>query len=319
MEIGKELRKFNVQIAVLVLSLAVYLLTQSPLVALLIAVEIFGFVALEIKDGVKHHGIKHEVIDTLVALAVALAIWYGSAFLLNTSSPLSAVVSCSMLPNLQRGDFVIVQGVRPVAYELAFTEKQMNDFLNPEVLISASDGSTKKVSGSMYSYCTFNAADPLCQQFVSNPTAFKESRGSLDFYYTACPLQTKDGLRYQPCIEKVVFDGKVYLTNYSHDTIVYQPEKTDLFALSGDIVHRAFFVINSPKGNYYLQRGDNNPVLDVQVFDYQRQLGNSPVSAGNIKGKVLGRIPLLGYFKLFISGFFSEPAQCKTQLSYEHV
>lgn len=321
MELSKELRKFNVQIAILIFTLAIYLLIQSPIVGIFIALEIFAFVGLEVKEGVKHHGVKHEIIDTLVALVLALLLWYGSAFLLHTVSPLSAVVSCSMLPNLQRGDFVIVQGVSPKAYDISMTQEQFNTFLNGDVVATSDKFNfSKSVKGSMYSYCIFNLRqDVICNSFVSEPSAFKEHRGAMEFQYGACSIKMNGTSFSQPCVEKIVFNEKSYVTNYSNDVIVYQPAKNELFSLSGDIVHRAFFRIDAPDGVYYLPRGDNNPVLDLQVYDYSRQMGNYPEPESHIKGKVLARVPLLGYFKLFISGFFSEPQQCKTQLGYEHV
>ncbi|MDO8553538.1 MAG: hypothetical protein Q7S22_01920 [Candidatus Micrarchaeota archaeon] len=321
MEIQKELRKFNVQIAVLIFTLVIYLLLQNPIIGIIIALEIFAFVGLEVKEGVKHHGVKHEIVDTVIALVLALLIWYGSAFLLHTPSPLSAVVSCSMLPNLQRGDFVIVQGSEPNVYEVSFSQSQFNDFFNGDVLvISEKFDFNKTVKGSMYSYCTFNInSDPACKSFVSDPYAFKETRGPMEFYYGSCQIKINGANLSQPCVERISFDKKNYLTNFSNDVVVYQPSKGDLFALTGDIVHRAFFKITSPNGVYYLIRGDNNPVLDIQIYDYTNQLGNHPVPAQQVKGKVLARVPLLGYFKLFISGFFTEPQQCKTQLSFVHV
>ncbi len=321
MELSKELRKFNVQLAVLIFTLALYLLLQSPIIGILIALEIFAFVGLEVKEGIKHHGVKHEIVDTVIALVLALVIWYGSSFLLNTQSPLSAVVSCSMLPNLQRGDFVIVQGTEPKVYDISFSQSQSDDFFNGDVSVTSEKfGFNKIVKGSMYSYCTFNInRDSICRSFVSDPYEFKETRGPMDFYYGSCQIKLNGTDLSQPCLERISFDKKIYLTNFSNDVIVYQPSKGDLFALSGDIVHRAFFRITSPSGEHYLIRGDNNPVLDIQIYDYINNLGNHPVSAQQIKGKVLARVPLLGYFKLFISGFFGEPQQCKTQLSFVHV
>ena len=38
-----------------------------------------------------------------------------------------------------------------------------------------------------------------------------------------------------------------------------------------------------------------------------------------LRGKVIGRIPILGYFKLFIQGYFQEDSQCRTQLEFTHV
>ena len=55
-------------------------------------------------------GIKDSVSDLVVALAVALGAWFLLGFLLNTSTPINVVTSCSMLPILDRGDLIILQG-----------------------------------------------------------------------------------------------------------------------------------------------------------------------------------------------------------------
>ena len=78
------------------------------------------------------------------------------------------------------------------------------------------------------------------------------------------------------------------------------------------------FRISADGRYYYVTRGDNNPVLDIQVYDYGTGLTNHPAPDGNARGKVVMRVPLLGYFKLFISGFLQEDSQCRTQLQFDH-
>ncbi len=135
-----------------------------------------------------------------------------------------------------------------------------------------------------------------------------------------CQKNNDDGtVEGIPCVESVSYDGVKYLTDFSNDVVVYQPPRTDLYSRVGDIVHRVFFKIDVDGERYYVTRGDNNPVLDIQVFDYSGMVGNHPVSEENYKGKVIFRVPILGYFKLLISGFWQEDAQCKWQLEYEHL
>ncbi|MFZ5500463.1 MAG: hypothetical protein ACOY58_00930, partial [Candidatus Micrarchaeota archaeon] len=120
-DLKEQLGKPHIQLMILFTTLALALLSNHlfrdsgfplnmiyALFGILIVVELAWFVAKEVKDGASKYGWKHEVLDSVIALAVAVAIWYGASFMLNTSAPISAVVSCSMLPDLQRGDFVIV-------------------------------------------------------------------------------------------------------------------------------------------------------------------------------------------------------------------
>ncbi len=286
------------------------------LIAALVAVELFLFVMLELKEGAQKHGWKHEAIDTIIALVAALAVWYGASFLLNTSSPISAVVSCSMLPNLQRGDFVIVQGAPVDAYPIDMTPAELASLSDRATL--AYNGTAISIEGSVFAYCLSYDA-PVCDAFKVRPESVVETKGAFTYRYMACPLSLSSGSAfYEPCLRSVAFRGREYLTNFSHDVIVYQPPRGDVYAAIGDIVHRTMFRISTDGREYYVTRGDNNPLLDIQVYDYGTGRTNHPVPAENARGRVVGRIPLLGYFKLFISGFLQEDSQCRTQLSFDH-
>jgi hypothetical protein len=328
-DIKEYLRKWPYQIATLIGTLALFVITNAifgggplgfvPIIlALLIVVEIALFVGLEVKEGAQKHGWKHEVVDTLIALAVAVGIWYGLSFVLNTPSPISGVVSCSMLPNLQRGDFVIVQGAPIKAHEISMTQAELDSLTSARSFISY-PGGNGSLEGSLFSYCMLDRNSDLCQAFIKSPETMIEQKGSFTYHYERCGLAMSNGASLsEPCLKSVTFKGKEYLTNFSNDVIVYQPVKGDLFSYVGDIVHRVMFRIDVDGKSYYLTRGDNNPVLDIQQFDYGSGLGNHPAPQENVRGKVLFRIPFLGYFKLFISGYFDEDSQCRTQLTFTH-
>ena len=132
-----DFKKMHLQLAVLFATLLLFLISNfllgdtqlnfiPPLIGAAIVVEIFVFIGMEVKQGATKHGWKHEVVDTIIALMVAVAIWFGASFVLNTETPVSGVVSCSMLPNLQRGDFVIVQGAPISAYKLEMTQSELD-------------------------------------------------------------------------------------------------------------------------------------------------------------------------------------------------
>jgi len=312
----KEINKAYIQIGVIAVTLFLFLYTSNSIFLVLVGVEIFAMVGLEVRQGVKKHGMKHEIVDTVVALVVALAIWFGASFILNTSSPISAVASCSMLPNLERGDFVIIQGVEIDAVELKITKKDLEE-LSGEVTVFY-NGKETNVLGSMFSYCYKFRDEKVCQDFVDSPEDFYEKRGDFTFYYSACSLEMGEAEALQPCITKVNYKGVDYYSNFSHDTIVYVPAK-DEYYYPRDIVHRVFMKLDVEGVEYYLTRGDNNPVLDIQAFDYTSGRGNYPISEEKVKGKVITRIPVLGYLKLAIAGQFNEQPQCETQLTFRHV
>jgi len=327
-DIKEYFRKWPYQIATLIGTLALFIITNATLgggafgiipilLALLIVIEIAFFVGMEVKEGAQKHGWKHEVVDTFIALAVAVGIWYGLSFVLNTSSPISGVVSCSMLPNLQRGDFVIVQGAPIKAYEISMTQAEL-DSLSGRSIVQYPGGNAS-LEGSLFAYCMIDRKSAACQAFIQSPESVIEQKGPFTYHYERCDVSMANGDSLtEPCLKSVTFKGQEYLTNFSNDIIVYQPVKGDLFSYVGDIVHRAMFRIDVDGKTYYLTRGDNNPVLDIQQYDYANGLGNHPPPQENVRGKVIARIPFLGYFKLFISGYFQEDPQCRTQLTFTH-
>jgi len=323
MDLEKFLDNPYVQGVILLIGLGIYLLSPDDSIRLLsgafVAALIIGMVLFEIKEGAKEHGWKNEVKDTLVTLLIAVGIWFAIQFLLNTSSPISAVVTCSMLPNLQRGDFAVVQGAPITAYNIEMTPDEFHSIKQDAIF--SHNGTEYKVKGSLYSYCIFTRPE-LCKDFIADPTKFVETHGPFKFHYSLCSIDIRDkGKIAEPCVTNVEFKGKNYPVNISNDIIVYQPSKTEIYSLSGDIIHRAYFKINIANSSeiYYLTKGDNNQVLDIQVYDYIRNMGNDPIAHEKTKGKLLFRVPILGYYKLIISFYFTEPPQCKMTLNYQHL
>lgn len=278
-----------------------YLLSGFWLFGLLIGIAIIWAVALEFVLGTKKHGVKNELKETAVALLVALGIWFGSGLLLQTSSPLNAIVSCSMLPHVQRGDMVVLRGDRieaPTAQVESLAGIEKADIYYEGGLLSS-------VRGSLYSFCAQNPAAEICSKFVSEPAKFTEKKGPLSFGYGKCErADAKSGsvTGYDLCVQWLEVNGKKYYENLSNDVVVYQPNSDEYYARVGDIIHRAYIKLEEKGGKtYFLTKGDNNPVFDIQVFDEAAMVGNRPVEVGRSKGRILLGIPYLGYFKLFIS------------------
>jgi len=326
MKIMDELSKTHVQLIILFGTLVLYLLLKDVsdqlgvALGIFIAIEIFMMVGLEIKAGAKEYGWEHEVIDTLVALVVAVAIWLSASIMLNTSSPISGVVSCSMLPNLYRGDFVILQGADIDAYEISMSKTEFSN-LSSHTSVIKYNGTQMNIKGSAYSYCMIHRYEDICKEFINNPEEVVEVAGPFTYHYSKCKIDysNNDIRSFGPCLRSVEFQGEEYLVNYSNNIIVYQSDPGNLYYRVGDIVHRVLFKIDVANETYFVTRGDNNPIMDIQVYDYFSGVGNSPIPERNVKGKVLFRIPLLGYFKLFIAGFYEEDSQCSTLLQYDHV
>lgn len=316
-----KFHKSAAQISILVITLILYLFTKNMIFGILVAIELIAFVALEIYEGIQKNGIKYEIKDTLKSLGIALLIWFLISFFLQTSVPLSAVVSCSMLPSLQRGDMVVIQGAQIDKIKTPETELNKQDFaklLSSETFVN-SPYKNFTVNGSIFSYCiVYQFADPICKSFFKEPQKFTEHRGEVAFTYTQCKRKIlgSNKLIDTPCVSSISYNGKEYALNFSNDIIVYQPNKYDLFSYTGDIIHRVQLKIKSENQTYVLTKGDNNNIFDIQFFDYKRGIGNTPVKEQNIKGLHLFTLPYIGYFKLFISGFFEELEYCNTNLVY---
>lgn len=290
-----------------------YLLTKSIWFGYLVALAILLLVAEEIVRGVALSGVKAELGETRVAVYFALGLWFGAGFLLQTSSPINAIVSCSMLPNMERGDLVILQGGEINAPTVRMSSAEAASIGSGAIVRYRNE--SVAVNGSLYAHCVYSREDPLCGRFVASPEEFFEMHGPLVFRYGRCERHYPEtgASNFGPCTSGVYYNGERASAGLVGDTVVYVPKETDVFARSGDIIHRVMLKIETPTGEHYVIKGDNNPVADVQIFDY-RFGGNSLADQSQLKGKVLFRVPYLGYFKLFLSGFVEEGESCNSYL-----
>jgi len=195
---------------------------------------------------------KKSAIDLGQALALAVIVWWSLQFVLQTNAPLDVVTSCSMLPNLERGDLIIVQGGAISAPKIQFAGE---------------------LSKAIYA---LGAQTAPCNVTVSGATVASR------------------------CTNAVVLEGKAYPLNPSNDIIVFEPQPRDY----GLIVHRAAVIVTNGTHEFLLTKGDNNQQLDQQA-------GFAPVPPQDVKGKVLLRVPLVGFLKLFLFLQLEEPKGCK--------
>lgn len=109
------------------------------------------------------------------------------------------------------------------------------------------------------------------------------------------------------CTTGIWVHNQLITANLSNDVIVYVPAPGDKFAETGIIIHRVFARVNVSGKVYYFTKGDNNAAMDQEV-------GNAPVSEDRVHGKVILRIPYLGFFKLLLFGQFSPPPGCDVKV-----
>ena len=112
-----------VLLALLAASVGLYVLTQSI---------VFAFTSFALLVGVfladfsLEKSMKQNAIDLGIAVGLALGVWLALSFALQTDSPINVVTSCSMLPNLQRGDLVFIQGGAINAPEFSVSPSELS-------------------------------------------------------------------------------------------------------------------------------------------------------------------------------------------------
>jgi hypothetical protein len=114
--------KAYVLAALLALAVAGFSLTRNPAFAVAGFVILLALVLHDItpsKWNAKE--LKRTAVELVIALALAIGVWMGLQLVLNNSTPVDVVTSCSMLPNLERGDMIIVQGKEPKTTQINFT------------------------------------------------------------------------------------------------------------------------------------------------------------------------------------------------------
>ncbi|MFH1751025.1 MAG: hypothetical protein ABH863_05075 [Candidatus Micrarchaeota archaeon] len=116
---GFEIKQDYILALLLIVSVALYVQFKHMLfgvASLLLLLALFLRDALPASSDSK--SIKSSLYELGFALAAALAVWYGLGFILQTPTPIDVVTSCSMLPALDRGDLIILQGGEIKALEV---------------------------------------------------------------------------------------------------------------------------------------------------------------------------------------------------------
>ena len=273
----------NIPIYALVLFFVLFIITRSAIFAILTGISLVAIFVIDILAGVKTYGLMNEIKEIVIAAVIALVFIYSLTFFLNTPAPVSAIVSCSLLPHYERGDMIILQGVK------------LEDINAPTVELT--QGEFNEIYGKSHPRCS--------------------SIGVIEYVCSECTrisVTTKQFIKISNCTREIDIKGQKIYENFSNDVIVYEPILLNGEKWGGDIIHRVFAKLKVGDKYFLLTKGDNNDVFDATVFNI--------IDESHVKGKVILRIPVLGYLKLFLSGaiqdpqFFFDPAGC--EMIYEH-
>lgn len=267
-----------------------FIITKFQILAFTTAALIVILLLTEVYVGVSTEGWMKEIKETLIAFAFAVFIWYGVGFILNTSAPLDAIVSCSMLPSLDRGDLVVLQGAFIHAPEIVISEEEWRK----------RDKDFKSV---YYKWAVLQDEEAHKKLLSISTQNFSETDGLITYHFGVCAQKIEGETKAVPCVKSISIKNKTFYYNSSNDIVVYEPLPEDYFARTGAIIHRVFLKIRVNDKVYYLMKGDNNLVFDTQM-------GNGLTWDERIKGKAILRIPWIGYIKLFLAGSFATPPGC---------
>jgi len=305
-EILKELNERKMFYIVTAVMFVLYFLIRIDMLAVLGAIFFIIGVISESFVNANEKGIKNEIKEIVIAIVIALILWYGAIFILGTDMPFNAVVSCSMLDTLYRGDVIILQGTTPNVNEINIT---LNDY---EKIIENNEA---------HFVCGICIDDYGVQTPCSiNPLTLQREIGEIIKYDCGYCNQVTNNINEKVvCTHGVTIKNKYFdATKKEGDIVVYRPKPTDIFSLVGDIIHRGIVKINVENDStYYLIKGDNNPQFDVQIYDSKNKITNSIVNENQIKGKSLFSLPFLGYVKLVASGQIANPQGCDSRIYYE--
>jgi signal peptidase I len=312
----------NIIYILLIFFFVLYIIFQStPLLSFLFGASLFFTIiialVMEFIKGFKESGLKKNIIEIAIALIFVIALWITLEFLLKTTIPIDVVPSCSMLPHLQRGDLIILQGATKTNIHAPIINVSKSEFNN--MLANIDNESLACVS-----YFQIGSSGRITQYYQNGEQIgfIKESNQSMivPFGY-----QNNNLIKYNcgitntilanGSIKQEVYTNSITINNITingdknNSIIVYQTIPKDLFYKYGDtyIVHRVYAILNVSGDYYILTKGDNNPGLDIE-YD------NMPPSLNQVMGKVLFDVPYLGYLKLAMSNSFFEPAGCNATL-----
>ncbi|MBI2445388.1 hypothetical protein HYV43_03305 [Candidatus Micrarchaeota archaeon] len=299
-----ELARKYLPPAALLLFVALFGLTQNAFFALAAIISLAYLLYAEFKH-------TQDWKELLTSFAIALGAWIALSLLLNTTSPINIITSCSMLPDFERGDLIFLQGADSVTPTLSTPLRlQSAQYLPAEVTVQGQTVAR-----------------------IYQPTA--DGQAAFQPRFSTCarqPLDKSKTAQDQVCLKSIGVQGTDVSILASPDVVVFDSNTS-----AGLIIHRAFSVLNASDGPFLLTKGDNNNFLDqqsgFQLIPYRtagRVLLNLPLLGAltlrdgslqwitendiPVKGKVLLRIPYIGYIKLLLFLQIQAPAGCDSVL-----
>lgn len=301
--------------------LILYVFFQGQTIAIVFGViAIFLLITVIVLDFAasgKETGYLKNILEVVIALAIIIAFFFSLKYILNTNDPLDVVPSCSMLPVLQRGDMIVIQGTNLQNLRAPIVNVTKNDFASMEnnlsneslVCLAYKKGTGNTVQVSQY----YSQGDTIhLFRFTGEGYVYANSQGSNLIKYS-CGVTT---MKFDNgSTANIVYTSGISIGNRSingdlnNSIIVYQTVPEDYFYKVGDeyVVHRVYAVLNVSGTYYALTKGDNNAGLDIEY-------GNLPSNSTNVQGRIIADIPYVGYLRLLIGGSLQQPEGCNSTI-----
>jgi len=273
-------------------------------------------VVIETVNSVRDKEYKRDILELIMAVVAILLLWFALKFFLHTSYPLDVVPSCSMLPVLQRGDMIALQGISNISMLKAPVidvsagayQDMLNSTENEQLLCLAYKTANGTTAVSQFMQPGYSVGLYRSNQSGSGVISPDAQTGLITYTCGVREVKFDNGtIENEVYTSAITVAGTTIIGDNNNTIIVYQTVPQDYFYRMGDvyIVHRVYAVIDAAGKYYALTKGDNNPGLDIQYDNY-------PANESDIQGRVIASIPYLGYLKLIISSQFSEPAGCNS-------
>lgn len=316
----------------LVILIAAYALYNNIIIGVAAFLMVIATLVVEFSSSVKQEGFKRSMVDIAIAVSAVAVFFVVMMVVLQTglNVPINVVASCSMLPNMHRGDLVILHGIGNMT---RFLESKRIATVNvSEAQFSSMNSSMRDEFAAFLAYPQSNMSD--VNQYVD----ISASGYSVALYNTQClndniyhgapydnyrcvvASQRRNLVQYNYTVGRISIagqqanvietssisiNGTTVAPDYRNPIIVYRTTSLDTFP--GDIIHRVYAAMNVNGSYYLLTKGDNNPTLDMQS-------GNYPIAESNVVGYVIADIPYLGYLKLILSGQLAAVPGCNQQI-----
>ncbi len=285
-------------------SIILYLLTGSNSImgwisfAIILAIAINEFLPEE--KGTQ--GTKKASAEIIYSVCFAIVAWTLLTVFLNTQTPINVVTSCSMLPNLQRGDLLILRGTQVNTQEIT-VNYTYNKFLSKMIPIPE-PCQIKNDQGKIRSDFCINSF-----QFNNTKYNFTKTGDIVVYAPTVQIPQLQQALQgiglivHRAVLKVKATDGTFIITKGDNNPTPDQIGLTDETnaAAVQNIKNTQIYCFTITQGTA------GGKVCTISPWI-------NPIQEDKLLGKSVLDIPVIGYIKLLLFAQTQEPANCKEMI-----